>query len=79
MKAQLDALKFKVVTVFCQTLSGAHCMVEGILIGGELPGQPYGVVNEYNGETKSKANISFQVDNIASIEVRSNQNIIILK
>lgn len=76
---QLNALRGQQVSAFCHTLSGAHCMVEGPLVGGDLPGRPFGVINYSTDQSRTQANISFTPEQVKSIEIRSNQNIIILK
>jgi hypothetical protein len=79
MKTKLDLIRGQQVTAFCSSLSGATLTIHGILIGGDLPGRPYGVIC---GETNSRYNnssLSFTLDNIVSIELRRDQNIINLK
>jgi hypothetical protein len=79
MNEKLKSLRGQPVSLFVHTLSGASISIHGILIGGDLPGQPFGVAFENPVNPSFLGSIGFTANNIAEIELRSNQNIIILK
>ena len=79
MKTLLESLRGKTVSVFCQSISGASMHITGTLIGGDLPGRPYGVINNMNDQNRIIANISFEEKNVRGSQIRENQNILILE
>lgn len=71
---KLESQKGKKVTVFCKTCD--HFQIVGILFGGDLPAQPYGV--EVKGPD-GIASITIRPEDITSLQILPHQTIIDLK
>ena len=72
---KIPELRGEMVSVFMISLHGASMHITGKLIGGDLPGEPFGVVH-YNENNFQHVNISFQINAVKSIQLTPNQNII---